>query len=189
MARTRAGVVVLLAFVAAGIATGAYAWGHHTADVPGAAAAAPLPTNSGSTVRPDSDSPPIPGRRTTSVSGKSLAGAWLRGFLTRSDRNDPRWESAIASLSDPDLVAQLRAQGPDSIGLTALTSWRVTKISPIKAYDRPVDTPTRTVLAYAATVTDGTTTLAKPFVLTAYRTDRGQPWLVSMVEQPYSSEG
>ena len=36
------------------------------------------------------------------LTGRKLAVAWLRGYLTRSSRSDERWESAIADLSTPE---------------------------------------------------------------------------------------
>lgn len=122
------------------------------------------------------------------LQGATLARAWLTGFLTRADRNDDRWASQVAGLSAPSLVDQLRAAGPDGVGLASLRSWRVQRVDPVAAVDRSVDTPTRRVLAYAATVTDGKATEQKPFVLYSYLDPDGC-WRVEDVEQPYSSEG
>ena len=114
--------------------------------------------------------------------------AWLRGYLTRSSREDDRWEAAIADLSSPELVAELQESGPDRVGFDQLESWKVAKIEPYLALDQPVDTPSRTTLAYAASVTDGRHTVVRPFILCAYLQvdDR---WLITDTDQPYLSEG
>lgn len=122
------------------------------------------------------------------LSGRPLAEAWLTGYLTRSSRDDTRWVQAVTPLTTSELVADLQASGPDAVGLTRLTSWRVTKIQPYQAVDQPVDTPTRVTLAYAASVTDGRHTSEKPFLLTSYLQADGR-WLITSVDQPYSSEG
>lgn len=114
--------------------------------------------------------------------------AWLRGYLTRSSRDDNRWRVAIADLSSPELVAELAETGPDAVGLDRLTSWKVTKVEACGAVDSPVDTPSRRTLAYAATVTDGHHTVEKPFILYYYRQPDNR-WLVTGADQPYSSEG
>lgn len=114
--------------------------------------------------------------------------AWLRGYLTRSSRDDNRWEFAIADLSSPELVAELAEAGPDGVGLDRLTSWRVTKVEAYDNVDLPVDTPSRRTLAYAATVTDGQSAVEKPFILYSYRQPDDR-WLVTGADQPYSSEG
>ena len=43
--------------------------------------------------------------------GDALARAWLRAFLTRDDRYDDRWVAPVASLSEEDVVDELRAAG------------------------------------------------------------------------------
>ena len=129
--------------------------------------------------------PAVPVR---SLQGRALATAWLSGYLTRSSRDDDRWESAIADLSTPELVDELREAGPDMVGLDQFSSWRVTRITAFQAVDQPVDTPSRTTLAYTAVVTDGRRSVAKPFLLYAYRQGDNR-WLITLVEQPYSSEG
>lgn len=131
---------------------------------------------------------PPPSASVRPLQGRDLAVAWLRGYLTRTSREDDRWEAAIAEFSTPELVDELREYGPDSVGLDELTSWRVAKIKPYKAVDRPVDTASRKTLTYTAFVTDGYRTVAKPFTLYVYRQVNDR-WLVTLVEQPYSSEG
>lgn len=122
-----------------------------------------------------------------SLSGRELAAAWLTGYLNRSSRDDGRWADAIRDITDPDLLAQLQTSGADAVGLFRLSSWRVTAVTPYDGRDQPVDTPSRQVLAYTAAVTDGDTTEQKPFLLYCYRS-ADQRWLVSMIEQPYTSE-
>lgn len=124
----------------------------------------------------------------SSLLGDALARAWLRAFLTRDDRYDDRWVAPVASLSERDVVDDLRAAGPDAVGLQQLTRWRVERVDRVADNDSALDTPTRQVLAYAATVTDGVRTEQKPFVLYAYL-DLDGSWRVGDVEQPYSSEG
>lgn len=122
------------------------------------------------------------------LQGRDLAVAWLQGYLTRSSRDDDRWESAIVDLSSPELVAELHDSGPDWVGLDQLDFWRVATIRGFRAADQPVDTTSRTSLGYAVSVTDGHHTVEKPFVLYAYRQPDGR-WLVTLVDQPYASEG
>lgn len=131
---------------------------------------------------------PSPAPSSRSLQGRDLAVAWLRGYLTRSSREDDRWEAAIADLSSPELVAELQESGPDRVGFDQLRSWKVAKIEPYLALDQPVDTPSRTTLAYAASVTDGRHTVVRPFILCAYLQvdDR---WLITDTDQPYLSEG
>jgi len=124
----------------------------------------------------------------SSLSGDSLARAWLQAFLTRDDRNDDRWVASVALLSESSVVDELRTAGPDAVGLQQLTSWRVERVDRVGDDESAVDTPTRRVLAYAATVTDGARTVQKPFVLYAYLDPDGS-WRVGSVVQPYSSEG
>lgn len=119
---------------------------------------------------------------------RGLAVAWLRGYLTRSSRDDDRWESAIANLSSPELVDELRKSGPDSVGADALSSWQVVDVEPVVGIDLPVDTPSRVTLSYAASITDGRRTVEKPFTVSCYRQADGR-WLVGLVDQPYSSDG
>lgn len=122
------------------------------------------------------------------LKGKELAIAWLTGFLTRSDRSDERWIAAVRNLTTPELLEALRTEGPSAVGLDQLASWRVVRIKPINAIQQPVDTESRTVLSYAATVADDYTEIEKPFQLYCYRGAHGR-WLVASIEQPYSSEG
>lgn len=131
-----------------------------------------------------------PTSTTTSVSlrGGALARAWLTGYLSRATRDDTSWVDAVTPLSAPELITHLRSAGPDFVGLDQLSSWRVIKVELYKPVNPPVDTESRQLLAYAATVTDGTHTAEKPFELYAYRQDDGR-WLISVVDQPYSSEG
>lgn len=122
------------------------------------------------------------------LQGQELAAAWLTGYLTRSDRSDERWVPAIQDLTTPELLETLQAEGPSAVGLDQLASWRVTRIAPFTAVEQPVDTASRTVLSYAAVVTDGHVQVEKPFQLYCYRAADGR-WLVASIEQPYSSEG
>ncbi|HET9873165.1 MAG TPA: hypothetical protein VFP89_11310 [Propionibacteriaceae bacterium] len=120
--------------------------------------------------------------------GRNLAAAWLTGYLTRSNRSDERWVPAIRDLATPDLLETLQAEGPTAVGLDELGSWRVARVVPFTAVEQPVDTESRTVLSYAAVVTDGHVQVEKPFQLYCYRVADGR-WLVASIEQPYSSEG
>lgn len=113
---------------------------------------------------------------------------WLTGFLTRSSRDDDRWADAVQDLTTPELLQQLASAGPAYVGLEDLSSWRVVRIVPITVVDPPADTPSRTVLTYAAVVTDGMHRVEKPFQLYCYRNADGR-WQVGAVEQPYASEG
>lgn len=133
-------------------------------------------------------SPPATESPSSLLQGTALARAWLIAFLSRPERDDPGWASAIAPITTPELVTNLRTAGPDLVGLDQLSSWRVIKVEPYDPVDPAVDTESRQVLAYAATVTDGTHTAEKPFELYAYLQPDGR-WLVGDVEQPYSSEG
>lgn len=142
----------------------------------------PDPTGPGSTS--------APGQRVRSLSGEELARTWLLGYLTRPDgRHDGRWKSAIADLTSPELMALLADKGPDFVGLFKLTTWQVAGIVPYKGNaDVGASGPSRQVLAFTATVTDGRLTFDKPFILTAYAGADGR-FVVSTVEQPYTSEG
>lgn len=120
--------------------------------------------------------------------GGALARAWLTGYLSRATRDEMSWVDAVAPLSTPELVTDLRSAGPDLVGLEQLDRWQVTKVEPFEPIDPPVNTESRQLLAYAATVIDGTRTVEKPFELYAYLQPDGR-WLVGMVDQPYSSEG
>ena len=122
------------------------------------------------------------------LQGRELATVWLTGFLSRSSRDDDRWVDAVRDLTTPELLQQLVSAGPAYLGLEDLSSWRVVRIAPITAVDPPADTASRTVLTYAAVVTDGKHRVEKPFQLYCYRTVDGR-WLVGAVEQPYASEG
>ena len=123
-----------------------------------------------------------------SLQGRDLAVAWLHGYLTRSSRDDDRWEAAIADLSSPELLVELRKSGPNSVGLDPLSSWEVTKVEIDAAVDPPVDTPSRMTLAYAAFVTDGHHTVRKPITLYSYL-QADNRWLVTVADQRYTSEG
>lgn len=134
---------------------------------------------------------PKPARSSASdppLQGRALAVAWLRGYLTRADRTDERWVSAVRDLTAPELLQTLQVEGPNVVGLDHLGSWRVARIAPFTAVEQPVDTESRAVLSYAAVVTDGRSEVEKPFQLYCYRAADGQ-WLVTSVDQPYSSEG
>ena len=122
------------------------------------------------------------------LQGRELARVWLTGFLTRSNRDDDRWVDAVRDLTTPELLQQLASAGPAYLGLEDLSSWRVVRIVPTTAVDPPADTASRTVLTYAAVVTDGKHRVEKPFQLYCYRNVDGR-WLVGAVEQPYASEG
>src|SRR4051794_23905569 len=76
--------------------------------------------------------PPQPAtpRPPRALRGRALAVAWLTGYLTRSSRDDGTWIAAIADLSTPNLVQQLKEAGPDNVGLYQLTAWRVATITP-----------------------------------------------------------
>ena len=120
--------------------------------------------------------------------GADLAVVWLRGYLSRSMRTDEQWVSALRDLTAPELLQTLQAEGPKVVGLDRLGPWRVARIEPFTAVEQPVDTESRTVLSYAAVVTDGRTEVEKPFQLYCYRAADGR-WLVTSIDQPYSSEG
>lgn len=167
------------------------------ADIPTlAATAAPASTSARPSAQPTTASQPAAATTTATAApaslrtlqGRALAQAWLTGYLTRSSRTDGRWVAAITDLSTPDLIAELRRSDPDSVGLDQLASWRVTKVEPYQMVDRPLDTPTRRTLAYAASVTDGHRTGEKPFELYSYLQADGR-WVIAAVDQPYSSEG
>ena len=126
----------------------------------------------------------------------ALAEAWLRAYLTRDNRDDDRWQTPTAELSTLQLLEQLKEAGPDPVGLDQLSQWRVTQVEPWHVtqvepndpIEPPADTESRQLLAYAATVTDGTQIVEKPFELYAYRQDDGR-WLVGTIDQPHSGEG
>lgn len=128
------------------------------------------------------------GRPEQRLAGGSLARAWLTAYLSRATRSDEAWAEAIAPLSTPDLVSDLRSAGPELVGLEGFGSWRVTGVRRYEPVEPSLDTESRQMLAYAADVTDGVHTAEKPFVLYAYRQDDGR-LLVGMIDQPYSSEG
>lgn len=164
------------------------------ATAPPAAAPAAPPSDDppAATATATATAQPSPATTTTPTSpagrpDRALAASWLTGYLTRVNRDDASWQDAIAPLTTPDLVDQLALAGPDAVGLDQLTRWQVTKIAPYKAVDQPVDTPSRVVLSYAATVTDGHVTRTKPFQLYAYLGGDGR-WLIGALDQPYSSE-
>jgi len=96
--------------------------------------------------------------------------------------------SAVRDLTAPELLQTLQVEGPNVVGLDHLGSWRVARIAPFAAVEQPVDTGSRTVLSYAAVVTDGRTEVEKPFQLYCYRAADGR-WRVTSIGQPYSSEG
>lgn len=145
------------------------------------------PTADSSVDAPASPTPDAPAASPAMTADKALATRWLTGYLTRSSRDDTAWQTAIAPLSTQQLVDELTAAGPDAVGLDQLSRWQVVKVAPVRAVDQPVNTPTRVVLSYAATVTDGTVTRTKPFQLYAYLSDDGR-WRVGALDQPYSSE-
>lgn len=147
-----------------------------------------LAEESGRTSAPATPRPSTVLRPQDNLSGAALARAWLRAYLTRSDRDDVAWVAPVERMSTLELVVDLRRAGPDLVGLDELSSWRVAAVRPFNPVDVPVDTASRQVLAYTADVTDGVHTAEKPFILYAYRQDNGR-WLVGMVDQPYSSEG
>jgi len=188
----------VLATIAAGVLTlwqrdGGGAEGpRNRSEVSAQASITPADGRQSSVPRKNNPSPAPTGTRQggagSPLSGDLLAKAWLRAFLTRDDRYDDRWVVSVALLSESDVVDDLRAAGPDAVGLQQLTSWRVERVDPVGATDVALDTPTRQVLAYAATVTDGVRTVQKPFVLYAYL-DLDGTWRIGSVEQPYSSEG
>ena len=128
--------------------------------------------------------------------GPALADAWLRAYLTRDNRDDDRWQAPTAELSTPELLEQLKEAGPDPVGLDQLSQWhvtqvepwRVTQVEPDDPIEPPADTESRQLLTYAATVTDGTQIVEKPFELYAYRQDDGR-WLIGTIDQPHSGEG
>ena len=128
--------------------------------------------------------------------GPALAEAWLRAYLTRDNRDDDRWQTPTAELSTPELLEQLKEAGPDPVGLDQLSQWHVTQVEPwhvtqVEPYDPiepPADTDSRQLLVYAATVTDGTHTIEKPFELYADRQDDGR-WLIGAIDQPHSGQG
>lgn len=165
------------------------------ATTPAASSRAPLKPTNGPPPAMHEHAGPVPIRTGalqrgigSSLSGDALARAWVRAFLTRDNRNDDGWIGSVAALSTSDVVDELRAAGPDAVGLERLSSWRVERVDRVGDNDTTLDTPTRQVLAYAATVTDGVETVQKPFVLDAYLYPDGT-WRVGDVEQPYSSEG
>lgn len=171
--------------------------GSRPADVPATAPPASTAAPTGESTTPPSAAPPSTagssGRPGTpaarNLSGDRLARTWLTGFLNRTDRADMSWQSAIADLTTDQVLASLRAQGPDAIGLQKLSSWRVIKIAPIAGVDHDPNTATRQTLSYAVTVSDGTHSAVKPFQLYAYRAATDEPWRIGAVHQLYSSEG
>ena len=189
----------MLAALAGVIALGAPAGGRVAAapasgpavaqsSAPDSAPSTPAPSTP-STTRPSvTPAPKWSFRHSRQMQGEDLAAAWLTGFLTRSDREDEGWVMAVRDLTTPALLENLEAQGPSAVGLDRLGSWRVARIVPFTTVDQPVNTESRMVLSYAATVTDGHATIEKPFQLYCYRVADGR-WLVASVDQPYSSEG
>lgn len=152
---------------------------------PSRTAVTPAPSRPVAGTRPTTSPSESP---TATLPGRELAAAWLTGYLTRTSGGDDRWVEAVRDLTTPDLLRQLSNAGPELVGLGDLGSWRVARIVPITAADAPADTPSRTVLAYAAVVTDGQRRVERPFELYCYRGLDGR-WLVAAVEQPYASEG
>lgn len=180
-------ICVAAALAAAALALVVFLRPSLTASSPGSpATSAPSPI----TTSPSASFSVAPTRVPRVLTGRPLATAWLTGYLTRSSRDDPRWGAAIADITDPDLLATLESQGPDSVGLYRLTSWRVTAVDPYTAaIDLPVDTPTRQILAYTATVTDDRGHReTKPFLLYSHL-GADRRWTVTMIDQPYTSEG
>lgn len=154
----------------------------------GPTTAPPIKVTSIQTSTPPTPTPSISATRPRPLAGRPLAAAWLTGYLTRSSRSDNRWVAAVTRFTSRELLYDLEASGPEAVGLDQLTSWRVVKVEPYRPVDQPVDTPSRMTLAYAAVVTDGRRSVEKPFLLTCYVQPNGR-WLVTSVEQPYSSEG
>ena len=72
--------------------------------------------------------------------------------------------------------------------VTQVEPWHVTQVEPYDPIEPPANTDSRQLLVYAATVTDGTHTIEKPFELYAYRQDDGR-WLIGAIDQPHSGEG
>ena len=123
------------------------------------------------------------------LSKDKLGKAWLTGFLTRTDRTDDSWSTTIADITTPDLLTRLDDAGPDYVGFYKLDSWKVKAISRYDGDPKqvPISTPSRQVLAYTVKVSDGRTTMSKPFILTAYQVD--DRWVVAILTMPYTSEG
>lgn len=144
---------------------------------PPGTASASLPTG------PPSMATPRPQR----LHGRVLAVTWLNGYLNRSDQDEDGWSQAISSLTTPELLEQLKVLGPDNVGLPQLKSWRVTKVTGYDPPDKPVDTPSRQVLTYIATVTDGRTSVDKPFELYSYLAEDGR-WVIASIDQPFTTE-
>lgn len=164
----------------------------------GPPASAPVPSNVTTTETTAEPSGTLQASPQSSApkNGAALAEAWLRAYLTRDNRDDDRWQTPTAELSTPELLEQLKEAGPDPVGLDQLSQWHVTQVEPwhvtqVEPYDPiepPADTDSRQLLIYAATVTDGTHTIEKPFELYAYRQDDGR-WLIGAIDQPHSGEG
>lgn len=114
--------------------------------------------------------------------GDQLGHAWIKGFLTRSTPDDDHWHQMIEHISTPELIDKLDADGPDKLAITLPGPWRVTKISHYEPSDSAVDTPSRVTLPYLVTISNGTATQQKRFVLTAYLGEVG--WQVGVAAQP-----
>jgi len=114
----------------------------------------------------------------------------LTGYLNRPEgRDSAAWQPEVRDITSPELMTLLEKRGANLVGLFKLNTWKVTKIVPYKGKaDVGASGPSRQVLAYTATVTDGKQSMDKPFILTAYAGKDGR-FLVSIVEQPYTSEG
>lgn len=150
---------------------------------------APSPSETAS-LSPPTETPtptPTPTPRSEQLHGRALAVTWLSGYLNRSDPDDDDWSQSISSLTTPELMEQLKALGPDNVGLTQLKSWRVTKVTGYDPTDKPVDTPSRQVLTYIVTVTDGRASVDKAFELYAYLAEDGR-WVIASIDQPFITE-
>lgn len=144
----------------------------------------PSPTGSTSTSA-GSSSTPAP---TRALSGDELATSWLRAYLTRPTPADTSWTAAVAGISDPALVEQLRSAGPTKLGLPTWGPWQVTDLRPITLPDQGVNTPTRTVSSWVATISDGAgRSETRGFTVIAFQSSGG--WRVAQVTHLYSSGG
>lgn len=136
---------------------------------------------------PSTDPSPTPPGRQQRLHGQALAVTWLNGYLNRADREDDGWSQAISNLTTPELLEQLKVLGPDYVGLPQLKSWRVSKVTKYDSPDKPVNTPSRQVLTYVATVTDDRTRVDKAFELDSYLAEDGR-WVITSVGQPFITE-
>lgn len=164
-----------------------------SSSTPGPAAPPPRPTiapSSSATTAPSSTASPVPSASGRQLAGQELADTWLRDYLTRPDRDDTAWTDKIADLTTPELMDELEQRGPDLVGLTRLQgAW---KIGTIRSWAPPnglgASTPSRQITGSLVEITDGTTTVTKGIVLTAY-SDEDNRWWVAAVDVAYDSEG